>query len=439
MAGIISILHVLPHCGGGVGTVIRALLEAEQKEDDPIVNIVASLDYLNDITKQKLDALNIPWMDCLAKKGGDKRISDLILKADIVLIHWWNHPFLMQLLFQGLPPSKVALWSHVNGLSYPQSFFKELFLFPDRFVFATKASWQSPIVQSLTPDMKHKLKTIRSCAGIPKNVEKKINKDLPFRFGYIGTVESIKMHKNFLKLCSAANIPSKCIVAGGPAHHELRSQAELLGISDKFDILGHVDDIENVFKRLHVLAYPLNPMNYGTGEQVLIESMAYGTVPVVFDNPPERELIRHGETGLIVRTEEEFTKAIRFLADNPDERMRLAIAGQQFVFNECDIKFSLREFHAVYDEMLSLSKTPHKLFLPNFHGVDEGSPFHLFLGSCGSGKIRNYFKKKKYESVISPIPSEFRSKTRGTPQHYYNLLGYDSNLELLCRECNSGK
>ncbi|MBF0230151.1 MAG: glycosyltransferase family 4 protein [Desulfamplus sp.] len=436
MRSNIVVLNILPHFGGGVGSVLRALFEAELINQKHIVNTVASLEHINDITKRNLNRLNISWIDRVAAQGNYDKLIDLIPKADIVLVHWWNHPFLMNLLFRGLPPCRLALWSHVNGFSAPQSFFSELFSLPDRFVFATKSSYNSPVVQNLSYELNNKLRVIQSCAGIPADAVTPFIKDEPFQFGYVGTVEPAKMHPNFLKICAEANISSKCIVAGGPAHNELSSQAEKMGIANQFDILGHVDEPNTIFRRLNALAYPLNPKHYGSGEQVLIEAMAYGVTPVVFDNPPEKAIIRHRETGIIAHTEEEFTNSLRFLYDNPGERIKIAEAGRQFVFDECDIKISVNAFNALYEEMMSLPKSPHKLSLPIYEGISYGSPFHLFLVSCGSDKIRDIFKNIDiYDNIFLQYP-EFQSITRGTPQHYLDLLGYDPNLELICKKYN---
>ncbi len=427
-----AVLHLLPHSGGGVGTVLRALLLAEVRKSTSTIPSIASLERLNETTRYHFNALGIHWVDCIAMKGGFEKFSALVKRADIVLAHWWNHPLLMRLLFQGLPPSRLVLWSHVNGFAAPQSFFPELFEFPDRFVFATKASLQSPVVQELPHELRRKLCVIRSCAGIPADAVKFCVKDGPFQFGYVGTVEPAKMHPDFLELCASAKIPTQCVVAGGPAHEELRSQAEHLGVGSQFDILGPVDDPMPYFRRLHAFAYPLNPAHYGTGEQVLVEAMAYGAVPLVFDNPPEKALIRHGETGLIAHTSEEFTSALRFLADSPGDRERLAAAGRQFVFDECDIELSVSNFHSLYEDMLSLPKCPHKLILPSFDGVEDGSPFHLFLASCGSDAIRDYFKAMDVNAGTCLLPREFASMTRGTPHHYLHLLGHHPGLERIC-------
>ncbi|MBU0767458.1 glycosyltransferase family 4 protein, partial [Patescibacteria group bacterium] len=349
-----KVLHILPHIGGGVGSVIRALLKEEvEQAGRPYSCSVATLETINDTSKTCFNALGIQWTE----RATNENIRSLARDVDIVLVHWWNHPLLMKLLFEGFPPSRLALWSHVNGFNVPQSFFPELFGISDIFVFATKASFDAPVVKRLSGEIKKgKLRVIRSCAGIPADAVKPYDKDGPFQFGYIGTVESAKMHPDFLNLCASAKISIPCIVAGGPDHDKLRSQADHLGVANQFEILGPVNDPGPIFRRLHVLAYPLNPAHYGTGEQVLVEAMAYGAVPVVFANPPEKALIRHGETGLIANTAEEFANALRFLAENSSERERLAVAGRRFVLDECDIKVRVSDFHALYEEILAFPK-----------------------------------------------------------------------------------
>ncbi len=428
----IHILHLLPHSGGGVGTVLRAILEAELKQHLPVVSSIASLELLNERTRYQCNKLGIAWSDCIADKEDPEILNALFKTADIVLLHWWNHPLLMRLLFQGLPPSRLILWSHVNGFYAPQAFFPQLFELPDLFIFATQASFGAPLVQELPKDLKRKLRVVRSCAGIPEEANTPYTKKAPFQFGYIGTVEPSKMHPEFLKLCASAKIQAQCIVAGGPSQDALRSHAKKLKIENQFEILGPVEDAANLFRRLHAFAYPLNPKHYGSGEQVLIEAMAFGAVPVVLDNPPERALIRHGQTGLIANTTEEFTAALRFLSEHPVERNKLAAAGRQFVLKECDIQFSSDAFHELYGETLSFSKTTRQLRLPDIDNIAVGSPLHLFLSACGNGATRKYFDKMVSNLGNIPLPPEFMSTTRGTPHHYLRLLGNDSKLEMIC-------
>jgi L-malate glycosyltransferase len=426
------VLHIFPHVGGGVGTVFRALLQAEVRDmASPYSHAVASLETINDLSKSCFDACGTPW----AELAGRETINALVDNADMVLVHWWNHPLLMKLLFEGLRPARLALWSHVNGYAAPQSFFPELFEMPDSFIFATKASFNTPVVQGLPEVLRSKLRVIRSCAGIPEGSTQLCNKEGPFRIGYVGTVEPAKMSPDFLELCATAELGMPCIVAGGTAHEELRTRALALGILNRFEILGPVSDTKPIFRQLHAFAYPLSPLHYGSGEQVLIEAMAFGAVPVVFDNPAEKALIRHCETGLVAQNAAAFSAALRFLADNPAERSRMAAAGHRFVMENCDIRISREKFHNTFDEMAAMPKRLCRLVIPEFEGVESGSPFHLFLASCAGATEHDAALTIASGGRCYDPPPSFRFTTRGSPAHYLRMLGADACLELLCAAC----
>ncbi len=428
-----TVLHIFPHAGGGVGSVLRALLAAETASDSPFIHQAASLEYLNEKTKIHFDAHGIAWLDEVAQRHHE-RLNELLVRADIVLVHWWNHPLVYRFLHLGLPPVRLLIWSHVNGYFAPQIFFPALLEMPDLFLFTSATSLKAPAVLALSDTSRQNLRVIRSCLGIPAGAQDMPVKSDPFCAGYVGTVEAVKMHKDFLTMCADAQMPAPCIVAGGADHEKLRQKAAALNIADRFDILGPIPDATDVFRKIHAFAYPLSPRHYGTGEQVIIEAMAFGAVPVVLANPPEKALVRHNETGLIAQNAAEFSAALNRLQADPQERLRLAAGGRRFVLEECGIEHSLRAFHDVFQTVLALPKRPRRLTLPAaFDGVADGSPLHLFLASLGDTPERANFERllQGDRSVILPV--DFASKTRGTPQHYLSMLGQDEKLESICR------
>jgi len=438
MKAKVTILHILPHAGGGVGSVVRALLSAETASDSPYRHKAVSLEYLNDRTKAHFNENGIPWIDEAAFKHSEE-LNALLAEADIVLAHWWNHPFMMKFLYADLPPMRLVMWSHVNGYYPPQAFFPTLFDLPDRFAFTSRTSLEAPVILRLPDAIRAKLRVIRSSCGIPEGADTFRDKENPFQAGYVGTVESVKMHDDFLSLCANANLPTPCIVAGGPAHEELRRKAAAMNLTDRFTILGPVPAPQTIYTKLHAFAYPMTPRHYGTGEQVIIEAMAYGAVPVVLSNPPEMALIRHGETGLIANTAADFSAALRQLMENPDERLRLARGGHRFVMEECGIEHSVRAFHTLFEEAQGLPKAPRKLQLPSIDGVASGSPLHLFLASLGETEERRIFESALHQGFLEPMPGDFTSPTRGTPFHYLGMLESDARLEALCNTVRTSR
>jgi L-malate glycosyltransferase len=429
----VKVLHIVPHVGGGMGSVLRALLKEEAAQPSPdYSHSVVSLETMNDPSKNCFAGLGVQYTECATIEN----INAIVGDVDIVLAHWWNHPLLMRLFYEGLPPSRLMIWSHVNGYCTPQSFFRELFDMPDLFVFATEASLEAPVVKGLPDETRMKLRIIRSCAGIPDGATQLCAKGGKFRMGYVGTVEPAKMHPEFLDMCAAVGITTRCTVAGGPGDAQLRAEAEQKKLAGTFEILGPVDDPLPIYKQLHALAYPLAPRHYGTGEQVLMEAMAFGAVPVVLANPPERAIVKNNKTGIVANTPQEFTTALRHLADNPAERERLATAGHRFVLETCGIEHSIKAFHELFEETLHMPKRSRQLSLPVIDGVSPGSPFYLFLASCGTSPDRKLLEYLARGACSEQLPSHFRSTTRGTPFHYLELLGKDPSLERICKTCH---
>ena len=59
-----NILHIVPHAGGGVGAVLRGLfLPMIPHRECRYSHHVASLEYLNEVTRKHCDGLGIPWID----------------------------------------------------------------------------------------------------------------------------------------------------------------------------------------------------------------------------------------------------------------------------------------------------------------------------------------------------------------------------------------
>ncbi|PKN64697.1 MAG: hypothetical protein CVU52_11435 [Deltaproteobacteria bacterium HGW-Deltaproteobacteria-10] len=426
-----NILHILPHAGGGVGSVMRALFTAETASNSPFSHKVASLEYLNERTKKHFNEHGIAWIDEVAFKHRED-LNRLLTQADVVLVHWWNHPLVLRFLYQDMPPVRLLIWSHVNGYFAPQIFFPELLEMPDLFIFTSATSLDAPAVLNLSDTSRQKMRVIRSCLGVPSGAQHMPVKTGPFCAGYVGTVESVKMHSDFLTMCADAQMPAPCIVAGGADHEKLRQKAAALNMADRFDILGPVPDATDIFRKIHAFAYPLSPRHYGTGEQVIIEAMAFGAVPVVLANPPEKTLIRHGETGLIAQDASEFSAALRQLRDDPTQRITLAEGGRRFVLEECGIEHSLRAFHDMFQLALSIPKQPRKLQLQSIPGVKSGSALHLFLASLGETPEKDTLEKAVRLNRIDQLPEEFLSKTRGSSFHYLSMLEKDPELEALC-------
>lgn len=426
------ILHLTPHAGGGVGTVLRALL-GQQKKDFKIS--LCSMEYLNKQMKAWCEIKEIDFIEHGFYKK--KTLTELMKKADIVHIHWWNHPLLHALLaWQSLPPLRTVLWSHVNGMHAPQLFFPELLEFPDLFVVATPQSYRSPLIQTYKNKWYNKISHIQSNAGIPRDAPCSLPDRRQCKMGYIGTVDYSKMHADFLSLWKRTGITdSPLVVCGGPADLVLRDQIDSQGADQLFDVRGIVSNIPEVLQDLSVLFYPLQSCHYGTGEQVLIEAMAFGVVPLVMAGGCEEFVVKHKHTGLVASNDDEFVKMACFLHSNKQERQRLAKNCLRETKKQFAIQETLSQWQELYSRLMEGKKTIQQLKLRTDLPYNLGSALSLMLTSYGSSPEGELFASlvtndKVDESMI--LSPAMKSTTRGAPQHYHSFFPED---ELLTRGC----
>jgi len=430
----ISILHLLPHVGGGVGTVVRAI--AQNMRAYNITPFIATLESLNLPTKnwcvnQKIHYLENAWENKI-------ELYRLINYCDIVHFHWWNHPLLQALITTGtLPKMRSVLWSHVNGLYAPQIFYPALIRFPDFFVISTPYSIESPLISNANTK---NIKLIQSNAGLPSDLRELLPKPEIFQAGYIGTVDYCKMHRDLISIWHDTRITeSPLIVCGGPSDAEFYQETKALGVSHLFDIRGMIDNVGEVLSNLHVFVYPLNRTHYGTGEQVLLEAMAYGAVPVVLNNGCENALVKNGKTGIVASNKTEFVRAIRSLRNNRETREKMADAGFDYVTKHFKIEQTVDQWRTIYNEAIQLPKRSQRVTLKPFININVNSPMSLLINSYGDSpesgillSLLNGSKKPSLNNTLNFLSPTCFSKTRGSPFHYYDTFPEDKNLKKVC-------
>lgn len=113
---------------------------------------------------------------------------------------------------------------------------------------------------------------------------------------------------------------------------------------------GFRSDMLDVFGKAHVVCLP----SYGEGvPKVLLEAAACGRPLVASDSPGCREIVRQGETGLLVppRDATALAAALRRLAEDPALRGRMGRAGRKLVEAEFSQDHVVARTLAVYREL----------------------------------------------------------------------------------------
>ncbi len=129
-------------------------------------------------------------------------------------------------------------------------------------------------------------------------------------------------------LAAAETAPRLAILGEGPDRAALEAQAARLGIADRVSLPGFVAEPEAWFA--HAAAFVLSSRWEGFGH-VIVEAMATGAPVIATDCPHgPRDIIRDGETGLLVPNEEcaPLAAAIDRLLGAPAFASQLADVGR---------------------------------------------------------------------------------------------------------------
>lgn len=373
-----KVLHILPHLGGGVGQVLGNIAAASPQRSS-FENEFILLDELGDESRR-----NIKTYSLEVRSRSD--LAERVERADIVQIDWWNHPTMASFLGSvSLPPCRLVVYSHISGFHYPNLVTRAIIDYADRFVASTEYTFREhPLLCRMKSEGKGgKLGFVHSCSGLGRvaNVRKQPHQG--FRVGYVGTLDFSKLHPDFVSMSVNAAIQGArfSVYGQGESRGLIEEQIRRAGAIDRFYLGGYVEDIGPVFASMDVLGYPLNPLHYGTGEQVLIESMGAGVPAVVMDNGPEKEIVRDGYNGMVASTPQDYSRCLEQLAANPALVERLGHNAREHAQSVFSIQTILDQFNGLYEELESQPKRPRALLGNPFPGVQKG--LACFLNSLG--------------------------------------------------------
>ncbi len=151
---------------------------------------------------------------------------------------------------------------------------------------------------------------------------------------------------------------SLIVVTHNPAgQQDLRQRAEALGVAHNLHFLGQVSEEEKVALLRHCDVYVL-PTRYEGFGLPLLEAMACGTAIVSSDIPVVREVVRHGESGLLVPREDvaALAGAILQVVGDPALRQRLAEGGERALRERFDGAVLVQRVLHVYQEAIALGQ-----------------------------------------------------------------------------------
>ena len=149
------------------------------------------------------------------------------------------------------------------------------------------------------------------------------------------------------------------LVGGGPQEQNLKQQAARLGIADQVIFTGRVphQEVGKYYDLINILAYPRHRMRLTELVTPLkpLEAMAQGQLFVASDVGGHKELVNHGQTGMLFRAgdREALAQAIVDLLKNPARWPELRANGRRFVENVRNWTNSVANYREPYQRLVN--------------------------------------------------------------------------------------
>jgi glycosyltransferase involved in cell wall biosynthesis len=175
--------------------------------------------------------------------------------------------------------------------------------------------------------------------------------------GAIGRLEPRKGHDCLLHAIAELKkiVPGVSLLIAGhdPWGYgkELQSLIERLDLLKEVRLLGFQSDIAAFLGAIDIFAFATQSEGFG---QVVIEAMAAGKPVVASKIAPLTEIIREGETGVLVPRDDPraFADAIAWLFTHPDQAREMGKRGQARVYNHFSAGKMAAKTLLLYDDVL---------------------------------------------------------------------------------------
>lgn len=213
---------------------------------------------------------------------------------------------------------------------------------------------------------------------------------------YVGRLSAEKGVSDLLHAMRDVRQAQLLIAGDGPQKRELEDLAERLELSNVI-FLGHVNP-EGLHALIAQSAFTVLPSHaYETLGKSILESYAHGRTVVASDLGSRRELVQHGETGLLYAPGKvlDLAVSLRFLHQRPQLAHAMGLKGRELVETQHDPESHYRALVRLYAETAARRRLPRAAKAP----VQPQKPLRVaFIG--GRGVISRYSGIEAYYEEV---------------------------------------
>ena len=441
-----EVLHITPHFGGGVGQVLRAILPELSAVGHS--SSVASIEEINEQSQELLLQQDIPFRERLETNA--HQLPDMVNGSDVIVVHWWNHPALLNLLSTFcLPSGRFVFWSHISGLTHPNGYSLNWLRAPEKFIFTTPLSHFAPEVEVAKQKYNKEFETVWSTSGIEglaHHVLSQTERDLGLV--YCGNLDFSKMHSDFFKIAHALfESTGQPIRVIGPLTREFESRLAITNSQHCILPLSFIPESEkiNLLSRSKIFIYPLSETHYGTCDQTIQEALALGLPVVAFGNLMERQMLEGANAGIVATSTDHFISASTELWNDESRRQALGLNAVTHARQSFSLPHCVTKLDKIFKETLNTAtKKPLNLEVTNDITAGE-----IFLDSLGfsRGIVEQFCEQTQKgcepsaniedlnREMIKQVlrnGANWTSPTKSSPFHWLKKFPKDELLKKIC-------
>lgn len=440
---LLRIVHVAVHLGGGAGKAIAGLIcnteNARYTHSILLLQDPEDLKYIDICRKSHINLM-------VAHAENPLRTLNMLQAADAIVINWWGHPLMAGFLHDVLDKvqSRWIFWFHVNGRSYPYIPYR-LIERADGILFTTKYSFENQLwTQAEREDIRHRAKVLY---GMGEFIPDKLTPKNSYAsdgicLGYVGTIAYSKMHCDYLHTveCIRKELPTSRFLLVGACDAAVSQGIKQKNLQNAVQCVGRVGDVYPFYRKMDVFLYLLNPDNYATTENVLLEAMALGLPIIVYNNPIERTIIEDGVNGYIVQDEEELIKRIKELSADEIKRAAIGCSAREHAIEKYSLQENINVYTSTIEKAMHKSKTPY-----SFSQALGDIPFEWFIHFTGADKkILELMSEKQILSESEAaravtLPQIYSGESKGSVKHFLSCYSQDEKLIQIYRNLTSCK
>lgn len=431
-----KILHIAVHMGAGAGKAISGMAISDKANEHSIL-LLDEPEKNDHIRRCEQNGISVRICPTVEEEREE------VSKADVVVVNWWHHPLTYRTLMNiANVPSRLVLWCHVNGLHYP-GLNPEFISCFDACMFTSKVTFENERWNTRERDEIYAKSTLVYGMGDFHPEEFSRKNDYEVRqgkmcVGYVGSLDYAKIHPDFTDWIKAAVEENEdiCFELAGDVTSEFESDIMEQSLSEHAKFLGFREDIKELIAKWDAFIYLLNPYNFATTENALLEAMACGLPVVASDGTVERTIIEDGTDGILAGDRKSFAAELNRLSQSYELRKTLGEKARAHTISKYDMNENILRFDLAVGNAAKGDKKLH-----DFKKVLGDEPFDWFLSGCGAWDARelgylsetdqNSADSEEIRQRVCSLQGIFKGKAKASVRQYSEYFPEDRRLKNL--------